>query len=85
MVIPIKLERAHKLGETLITVPCWWDGTPGRYVKSLLVYLSCSLTCFSLVATIRMQRSDLLADHPITTPIDNEPPHGFFASIHFYY
>src|SRR5690348_13650722 len=56
----VKKQLAKEQGITLVTVPFWWDGRENRYVYLGTVSLLSPLSLFSLVATIKQQRIDLL-------------------------
>lgn len=66
-------------GDTLIIVPCWWDGSTERYYSCLLHAI---MLLHSLLATIKKERPDLLQEYNIKAdPIPEEPPPDFFSSI----
>ena len=50
--LTLKTDALRKRDETLITVPCWWDGTEERYLNSsaysfcFVVLFSCCFCCF---------------------------------------
>jgi hypothetical protein len=70
----MKHTQTKQVGITLITVPFWWDRTPQSCV---LLFLSPSLILatklliermFSLIATIKEARPDLLQDIVVAGP-----------------
>lgn len=65
--------------QSLIVVPCWWDGSENRFSfwNIILVLL---IIKYSLVATIQTQRPDLLTHHvSAVTAIPTNPPQTFLA------
>ena len=66
-----KQERALHENETLVVVPCWWDGERERYASvvtslSFVCFIILHLFCFvfvlvmiSLMAAVRFQRPDI--------------------------
>lgn len=82
----MKVEWAHKLGITLLQVPCWWDSLPERYIhqSSPSFYLSLPpplpsntikhCVCGSVSATGFI----VLAENSIT-PVFLESSHVFYG------
>ena len=75
---------------TLIGVPCWWDVTSERYIRSLFSLLSFSssfadyffIVSSSLAATICFDRPDLdTLSTETEIPISLNPPANFFNSM----
>jgi hypothetical protein len=66
----MKQAKAAQQGITLITVPFWWDRTPQRYVPfGWFCHIHKMISgCFSLIATIKASRPDLLPHLNVTVP-----------------
>lgn len=73
----LKKELITKRGDTLIQVPCWWDGKIDRY---LAIHLINGNDClYSLVATLKNIRPELVSNIEVNAgPIPDDPPKGFF-------
>ena len=86
----VKRQLAKEKGITLIPVPCWWDGTKSRYHLNLTSFVRFDYLMqffkFSLIATVRLSRPDLLIDEANQNeegqPIPEDiPPHFFDKQI----
>ena len=88
----VKRQLAQDKGITLIPIPCWWDGTKSRYLhffQSRTHYLvtrtlSSHFLFFSLIATVRLFRPDLLNNEPnqkAGQPIPEEMPPQFMDKL----
>ena len=81
----IKRSQLLQKGQTLIPVPCWWDGTAERYeylfnsnIFQVFVYMF--FFNISLRATIKFYRPDLLQLQPMhSVSIPTNPPLHFFS------
>ena len=81
----MKHESIRKSSETLVIVPCWWDGNIERYdtgdllsfpLPTLLIRI-CSLT-----GIIHFHRPDLIQDGDHAVPIPLNPSVDYFKSMY---
>lgn len=75
----IKETIVRQRGDTLVIVPCWWDGRINSYVLTIIVYnifkLNYLLTINNrLAATIKFQRPDLLSHLPFPSLLSPSLP-----------
>jgi hypothetical protein len=77
--------QAQQQGITLITIPFWWDRSPQRCLVSYFIQFKITiLSFFSLIATIKTIRPDLLSHLTVTaSPIPLEMPSHFKQPFEF--
>jgi hypothetical protein len=74
----IKVDLVRTKEHTIVTVPCWWNGSSERYAFTLS-YLYIDPFC-SLLASICFQRPDLF-NETARPPIQLNPPNSFFKRM----
>ena len=94
MLKDLKHALLRERSETLVVIPCWWDGSEKRYNYNLCINFCCMfillknkilIIVFSLGGTVLFYRTDLLpmieqADS-LGDPIPINPPSNFFFGM----